>query len=198
MDVAGSACRPRNQCTNDNDLFESPVRDIEEENFVDIRSSTGKVYCYDIDQLTQYLITSRKNKHPYDKLPIWANRNEFDKIISHRKISDGNKRLLIGIFYPLGLPDELIDAIKNNYEIFDRIGLVGFILLNDFTRDFSPSNVALDFLAKGINELSEKYRDSFFEMRDFTTNEILRDAIDRAVGCIHGVGSKLIKIFLGN
>ena len=192
------ACRSRNQCTNDNDLFESPVRDIEEEKFVDIRSSTGKVYCYDIDQLTQFLATSRKNQHPYDKLPIWANKNEFDKIISHRKISEDNKRLLIGIFYPQGLSDELINTIRNNYEIFDRIGLVGFILLNDYTLDFSPSNVALDFLAKSINELPEKYRDSFFEMRDFTTNELLRDTIDRAIGCIHGVASKLIRIFLGN
>lgn len=194
------ACESRKECKNEDDLYASLIKDIPDDKFIKIKSSTGMTYCYDIDQLIQLLTTSKVNRNPYDRQPIWNNEDEFNKILSHPAVNEADRRLLRNIFFFKGISENVLNAIVKNYSTFEKIGIVGMVLYNDQSDHFKPSLSALAYLDNEIEKLPRSDKILFLnEIPLITVNsyksigDIIKNAHEQ---CIHGVGQDLIKIFL--
>lgn len=68
-------------CHNATDLENKQFEQMTFDKFISLPDNTsGRTYCYDIDQLVNYLIVNKRNINPYNNLPFWNDIHEFDKI----------------------------------------------------------------------------------------------------------------------
>lgn len=186
----------RKECANDADLFAVLVKDIPDTDFIKIKGAGKQIYCYDIHQLVQHLITSKSNKNPYDRHPFWQTEQEFENIINRTSISIENKTTLRAIFYPKKISQQFMDAINNKYNTFEIIGIVGAILHHDHSFNFKSSLSALSFLDQTLDRAGE-YKDIFLSMKSPNVTQNVGEIMAHAhETCIHGIGQNLIRIFL--
>jgi len=177
---------------NDTTLLGDSCEDYDDDELIQDKYGYG----YTPEELINTLVNTKRNTNPYTNQPLWKDRNEFNILMEHPKISSEVKYRLISIFFPIFDPD-IIQLVQEYPDIFDLIGYTGCVLKSDFGKDFKGSQSMLAELLKELETLPDNIRKQFETLRTIDGRKTLKDIMTSSNNeCIHGVGSYLLGIYL--
>ena len=194
----------RSTCNNDNTfvMFDN-VKDIPEKNFLQLSDNT----CYDMSELYDYLISTRKNVNPYDNnKKLWINITDRRKIQYHKSLSSTQRTTLYTLFRDIENNEkEILEYCEKNPDILDEILKLGYICVSDNSSNksenpdvFNKSSIAISNFKAYIDNTSVKDKEIIQKIKypgELTIGEIM-DNNFLSSQCIHGIGIRLIKIYI--
>jgi len=194
----------RSTCNNDNTfvMFDN-VKDIPEKNFLQLSDNT----CYDMSELYDYLISTRKNVNPYDNnKKLWNNITDRRKILYHKSLSSTQRTTLYTLFRDIENNEkEILEYCEKNPDILDEILKLGYICVSDNSSNksenpdvFNKSSIAISNFKAYIDNTSVKDKEIIQKIKypgELTIGEIM-DNNFLSSQCIHGIGIRLIKIYI--
>lgn len=194
----------RSTCNNDNTfvMFDN-VKDIPEKNFLQLSDNR----CYDINELYDYLISTRKNVNPYDNnKKLWNNSIDRNKILYHKSLSSPKKTKLYTLFREIETDEKhIFEYCKKNPEILDEILKLGYICVSDNSSNksenpdvFNKSAIAISNFKAYIDNTSAQDKENIYKIKypgEFTIGEIMDNSF-LSTQCIHGIGTRLIRIYM--
>jgi hypothetical protein len=185
------------KCANESSLIGDPVQDIEKKKLIRLNDS-----CYDVDNLVQTLMANGdKNQDIYSPAKkLWKSQCDKELITKHPGLDpDIGKRYVEMIKKQEEENRKLMISDPKAPDIIKTIMEVGWIAFNDNPsshdhnnpEQFEISQLALHNLMNTINNLPNKEHWDAFSFRGLRLGSILNSLADT---CIHGIGSKLIKL----
>lgn len=187
----------RKKCQNqDNSLGEDDFDELmkQDEMYYPFRDEFNN--CYTTADIRNLLFTTRKNVNPYDpSKKLWTSKEHLMGYLQAKDpygkpiFTDDERKTLIEIYYPT--------SHELDNDLIEKIGWTGCILKADNTTNYVPSLNALSQLKKSVesikdNKMKQKFLD--LEIKGVTLSKILYCEEDEE--CVHGIGSRLIDIYL--
>jgi len=191
-------------CKNSFTPFMEPVEDIP----MDAFHVTSYKRCHHVDELMDYLISTPKNLDPSDarpmdqRDPIWKYHSEKRFLLTHPGIPREKTTQLQKIEKTMPLTD-LPPEIYSRY--IELIGKLGYIMRNDSPSSYASSGFdvsedALQYFTSELEkldpELQKRILDLQYERKGDETVGSLLDSLGKKNTCLHGVGNRLIRVYL--
>ena len=191
-------------CNNDNTfvMFDN-VKDIPEKNFLQLSDNT----CYDMSELYDYLLSTRKNVNPYDNnKKLWNNVMDRRKILYHKSLSSAKKSTLYALFMEIENDEkQIIEYCEKNQDVLDEILKLGYICVSDNSSNksenpdvFNKSAIAISNFKAYIDNKSVEDKEIINKIKypgELTISEIMDNSF-LSSQCIHGIGTRLIRIYM--
>ena len=183
-------------CRNAQDLMQYSINEMDKETFI----KTAAGYCYDVNDLVQFMIVNRdRNSDPIKKSEkIWNDDMEKATILSH----PGLEKEMLEKYYQMleNVQQEKLKRLQimwDQRDVLQQIGETGFVCLSDQISEFGDEG--FEYAPKAIDRLykiiDKQYNKS--EWRKVRAGRIelgqLLDDIPNT--CIHGTGMKLSYLF---
>jgi len=203
-------------CKNRETLYlMEDIADVDKTKFIKLWNNS----CFNIDELAQTIINNYEQNHPTNQdpytsgeqvKPLFRNKKELDFILKHDGLNVSNKNQLIKIFkdyineYAGNMP-KLVLIIGENLDLFSlflkQIIKLSYILLNDYTDGFIPSQIALASFRELLDNLDKPSRNYIINLKNKsnkTIEKILKSVDSADASCIHGYGYQLMSIAIYN
>jgi hypothetical protein len=183
-------------CRNVHDLMQYSIDDMDKETFI----KTAAGYCYDINDLVQFLIVSRdRNSDPIENSKkIWNDDMEKATILSH----PGLEKEMLDSYYKMleNVQQEKLKRLQilwDQRNVLQQIGETGFVCLSDQISEFGDKGFeyapkAIDRLYKIIDKQHNKSEWRKLRAGRIELGQVLNDIPNT---CIHGTGFKLSYLF---
>ena len=183
-------------CRNAHDLMQYSIDEMEKETFI----KTAAGYCYDVNDLVQFLIVNRdRNSDPIENSKkIWNDDMEKATILSH----PGLEREMLDSYYKMleNVQQEKLKRLEIMWDqrnVLQQIGETGFVCLSDQISEFGDEGFeyapkAIDRLYKIIDKQHNKSEWRKLRAGRIELGQVLDDIPNT---CIHGTGFKLSYLF---
>lgn len=191
----------RDDCINVDLLTGDTLDSVDPNNILKIPPGVGeKGYCYDFDFFMKDIRSRKSNVNPYTNRPLFNNVEQLNDILKHEKFDDAFREFARIALYPSEIDKSIADAIIDNLDQFNAIGIAGYICADDYTDDFPEALLAINKLSTVLTSevlLNLKVPTHVIDPQKMENQPTVQSIIASAHGsCIHGVGNDLIKIYL--
>lgn len=183
-------------CRNAQDLMQYSINEMDKETFI----KTAAGYCYDVNDLVQFMIVNRdRNSDPIKKSEkIWNDDIEKATILSH----PGLEKEMLEKYYQMleNVQQEKLKRLQIMWDqrnVLQQIGETGFVCLSDQRAEhgdegFEYAPKAIDRLYKIIDKQYNKSEWRKVRAGRIELGQVLDDIPNT---CIHGTGMKLSYLF---